>query len=258
MLQLFLSLNVGLVRESEKDYFHTTFASQLENMGYWKWSVFCLLFLENRVLKKNLIRKILEQNLSVFSETEEIEKELVNTFRIPSAFIHEVKATKAKAADCYFDYFMHYFLMKDYLKAHEAFISVILPDLFLNEQNECIRNFIQKLQPYSRRLLNWDAEIGIIEDFMDVREKLSYAETPMSYFVWKLSAIFQRLRFFPIDNVKQRVCIAEISRQCALLFATVHRDLDAKTISDNINALVMPSENYHHQLMQFISEYVQS
>ncbi|XP_044256345.1 nuclear pore complex protein Nup98-Nup96 isoform X2 [Tribolium madens] len=258
LLQLFLSLRVGLIRESEKDHLHTTFATQLENLGHWKWAIFSLLFLENNLLKKNMIMRILDRNLS--TQTESIERELVKTFKIPPSWIHEVKATKAKLAGRYYEYFQHYIYMGEWQEANAAFVDNILPELFINEQYEYLNSFINKIQPYSNLLVNWNTQVGLVKEFLELQETLG-GSSEVSSVGGKLSSLFRRINCFPTKNDKQKLFVVELSRKCALLFKIFHKSLDSQVFQtkfvDILNNLAMPPDIKHYEIFYLINKFTQ-
>ncbi|XP_063929550.1 nuclear pore complex protein Nup98-Nup96-like isoform X2 [Zophobas morio] len=262
ILQLFLSLEAGLIRDSEKEHLHTTFSTQLENMGLWKWAIFALLFLENNTVKKYLITRILDRNLATFAETAQVEKELVQTFHIPPAWIHEVKATKSKVGGHYYDYFQHYVYMEDWQNASSAFVSHILPELFVNEQYDYLTFFLNKLEPISNVLINWQTQGGLIKEFLDLQDNLSQgSDDGISYIAGKLSSLFRRISSFPLKNDQQKLCVAELSRKCALLFKLIHKTLDSQEFQakfiDVLSNLVMPPDIKHYEIFYLISKYIQ-
>ncbi|KYB29624.1 hypothetical protein TcasGA2_TC013629 [Tribolium castaneum] len=256
LLQLFASLRVGLIRESEKDHLHTTFATQLENLGLWKWAIFCLLFLENNLLKKNLVMRILDRNLS--TRTESVERELVKTFKIPASWIHEIKATKAKIAGRYYEYFQHYIYMGKWQEANAAFIDNILPELFINEQYDYLNSFINKIQPYSNLLVNWNTQVGLVKEFLELQETLG-GSTEVSSVGGKLASLFRRINCFPTNNDKQKLFVVELSRKCALLFKIFHKSLDnpvfqAKFV-EILNNLAMPPDIKHYEFFHLFNKF---
>lgn len=263
MLQLFLSLEVGLVSESEKESLHTTFSTQLENMGHWKWAIFSLLFLENNLLKKNLVMKILDRNLATFFQTAQIEKELVQVFKIPSSWIHEVKATKVKASGGHYEYFQHCVYMEDWQHANQAFVDYILPELFINEQYEYLTRFIQKIEPFSNVLVNWNTQGGLVKEFLDLQEALYQGneEGGISSIGGKLSSIIRRINCFPVKNDKQKLCVAELSKKCALLFKLIYKNLDNQAFQakfvDVLSNLVMPPDIKHYEIFYLIFKLIQ-
>ncbi|RZC40264.1 nuclear pore complex protein Nup98-Nup96, partial [Asbolus verrucosus] len=261
LLQLFLSLKVGLIRKSEQEHLHTIFSTQLENMGLWKWSIFTLLFLDDNIVKKNLIMRILDKNLSTFTETAQTEKELVNIFKIPSSWIHEIKAIKAKASGYCYEYFQHFVYLEDWHQANSVLVEFILPELFMNEQYEHLINFISKIEPFSKNLVNWNTQEGLFKDFVELRDMLcNSSEDKLQIIVSKLNSLFRRINSFPVKNDMQKLCVAELSRKCALLFKLLYKSLDNQTVQtkfvDLLNNLIMPSDIKHYEIFHLMCKYI--
>lgn len=260
LLQLFHSLDVGLIDNNEKVKITTSFSNQLENLGMWDWSIFVLLYLEDNVLKKNLIMGILDRNLSpeVNKETQNVQNNLVNNMNIPPEWIHKVKAEKLLLMKRYYEAFNHFTHAGEYIKANEILIEHLLPNLFINEQYDIIKLLIDLIQPGSCDILKWNSEAGLFLDFIDLQEKVITAnEDDMLRLLVKLQSISERISVFPFENDQQKLCIAEVAKRSATVFKELCKRLNNKRVksayNDFIDGLEMPPDFKQNEGLYMIS-----
>ncbi|ERL95449.1 hypothetical protein D910_12711 [Dendroctonus ponderosae] len=250
LLQLFQSLNVGLIEVSEITKLCTSFSTQLEHLGLWEWAIFALLYLEDNSSKTNLIMGILNRNLSVEGddldeESRQIVDLLVNQMKIPAEWIHTVKGNKTLAFEKFYEAFNHFSLAEEYVTANEIFVDKLLSSLFINEQFDVIRNLTDKLKQGSRDILQWENEVGLILDYLNLLEESITAESLFNLQL-KLSSLTERIVNFPTNTEQQKVCVAELSKRCASLY----RELFVKSQSNPfkhsytqfLESLIMPPD----------------
>lgn len=263
LLQLFSSLKVGLKRDSEEQHIHIAFSQQLESMGNWKWAIFVLLNLKNNVVKENLIKQILTRRISTFDETEEEEKDLVEIFKIPPTWIHEVKALRCGEEQCHLEQYQHYVLTEDWQHASDIYAEHILPRLFINEEYDQLMKCANTIFPFSRSLLRWNNEIGLYKDYFELRKILNNTndqEVSTHKVGEKLRSILARIESFKIKNNEQKLCIAELSRKSALLFKILYKTLDIEDFHNDfirmIEDLIMPPDYKQIEIHYLIGKYV--
>nr|CAI5817793.1 unnamed protein product [Callosobruchus analis] len=262
LLQLFLSLDIGIISKTEIMKLCVSFSNQLETLGQWEWAIFSLLYLEDSAVKKNLIMGILDRNLSpeVNGSTKETEHFLVNKLRIPSEWVHAVKAEKTLPLGRYFEAYVYFAYAADYRKANDIFVEHLMPNLFINEQYDVIKLLVNHIKPGSDEILRWDCEVGLFSDFLDLQEKVISAESDnLLRLQMQLQSINERIPHYRIKTDQQRLCIAEMSKRCASLFKLLHkqfaRSFSHSSYHDFIENLCMPPDFEQSEAFQLIDEF---
>lgn len=250
LLQLFLSLDVGLIEQSEVNHLCTSFSAQLEDLGLWEWAVFVLLYLEDNSTKANLVMGILDRNLSIddgdLNEGQREAVELVvNDMKLPPEWIHTVKGHKTMSAERYFEAFNHFTLAEEFVTANDLFVKQILSKLFINEQYDVIRKLSDKLKPACKDILHWRNETGLILDYLDLLE-LSMTPDNLIKLQMKLGSLSDRIVNFPTESAQQKVCVAELSKRCASLYRELCQRSQSERMRNSyaqfIESLIMPAD----------------
>ncbi|KAJ8954478.1 hypothetical protein NQ314_007084 [Rhamnusium bicolor] len=235
LLQLFLSLDVGLIDTSEKNKLCTSFSNQLESLGKWEWAVFVLLYLEDNVLKKNLVMGILDRNLSpeVDKKTVNSQSFLVNKMQVPPEWIHMVKGEKTLLLERYFQAFNHFAYAQDFCKANYVLIEHLLPSLFINEQYDIIKLLINTIEHGSKDILHWNNEAGLFSDFLELQENIiSFRAEDLLKLQLKIQSISDRIATFTIKTDQQKLCIAEMSKRCASVYKELCKKIKIKFVQE--------------------------
>lgn len=259
LMQLFLSLDVGLIEAGEKVKLCTSFSNQLESMGKWEWAIFVLLYIEDNKTKKMLITKILDRNLS--PETDKIsldvQNNLVNNMKIPPEWIHVIKGEKTLYLGRYFEAFNHFAKAKNYIQANDIFVEHILPGLFINEQYDAIKLLVTQIRPGSSEILRWKHESGLVNDFLDLQnDSITIRPDELFKLQAKLHSITERLCFFPLKTEQQKLCVAEMSKRCASIYKELWKQKGGLTSSPYINfieGLVMPPDFKQNEVFHLIN-----
>ncbi|XP_060517392.1 nuclear pore complex protein Nup98-Nup96-like isoform X1 [Cylas formicarius] len=249
LLQLFLSLKVGLIEVSEANKLCTSFSNQLEELGHWEWAVFVLLYLEDSSAKETLIMGILDRNLSPESdgERQEIVDTLINDMHIPAEWVHKVKGYKCLHLERYLQAFNHFALAKDYIAANNILIDHLLPNLFINEQFDVLKNLVDKISSGSKGIRQWHNQAGLFYEFLELQEQTltSVPESSIELRM-KLSSISGRIGNFPLNSDQQKLCVAELSKRCALLYKelckTMQWEVFFLSYNQFIESLIMPPD----------------
>lgn len=260
-LQLFLALEVGIIETSEKDKLCTSFSNQLESVGHWEWAIFVLLYLEDNLIKKNLIIGILDRNLSADVDKSSARSEdiLINKMRLPAEWIHVVKGEKAYHSEKYFEAFTHLAYAGNYSRANDILVERLLPNLFINEQYDIIKLLINLIQEDSYNILRWNYEAGLFMDFLNLQENaISYRVDELLRLQSKLRSISERIPHFPQKTEQQKLCIAEMSKRCASVYKEICKksssSLFTNSYSDFLDTLVMPPDFKQNEALYLINE----
>lgn len=262
LLQLFLSLDVGLIEEAEKTKLCTSFSNQLESLGKWEWSIFVLLHLKDNSLKQNLVMAILDRNLNPDTDkkTLEAQSNLVNRMRVPPEWIHNVKAEKSLLRERYFHAFNHFAHAQNYCRANDILMVHLLPGLFINEQYDVIKILIATVEPGSREILRWANEAALFTDFLSLQEDvITFRPEDVLKLQMRLQSIGERIATFATRTDQQKLCIAEMSKRCATVYKELFRKsrggLFNSPYSDFVEALVMPPDYKQNEALFLIKEF---
>lgn len=79
----------------------TSFASQLEHSGKWKWAVFVLLHLQDSVLSMSAVRETLARNCSPNKQLQPSESFVIEKLSVPSEWVFCAKAQRAGSEEWY-------------------------------------------------------------------------------------------------------------------------------------------------------------
>ncbi|CAH0549490.1 unnamed protein product [Brassicogethes aeneus] len=262
LLQLFLSLEVGIVDAPEKIKFCASFANQLESMGKWEWAVFSLLHINDNSTKRKLVVDILERNLSadVDKATLEAQNNLVNNMKIPAEWIHRVKGEKNNALGRYYEAFNHFTKALDYGRANDILLEHILPGLFINEQYAIIKMMIEEISPGCDVILHYQHGAGLMADFLNLQDKvITFKQEELFRLQSQLNSISERLRFFPVKTEQQKLCVAEMSKRCSWIYKELCKksknSILTSSFSHFIDNLVMPPDFKQNEALYLINEF---
>ena len=89
---------------AKREMLHMDFASQLESMGLWHWSIFVLLHLKDPYKRAKLAKDVLSRNVMP-SDDESVQREefLQERLGVPLAWIADAKAVRAATESNYGD-----------------------------------------------------------------------------------------------------------------------------------------------------------
>lgn len=268
LLQVLTTLNVGVITENSKNHISVSFANQLEQMQYWDYAIFVLLFIKNNSLKKTLIMGILDRNLTLDYNKEiyDIYDFLVNKIKIPGVWIHEVLATKAKLANQPWVEFYHSLYAENYPKGHDIAMKHLVPELLANHHDESVRTVLQHVENSYRYILNWKDQGGLLLEFFWLKDSIEEGEDenePHKLVRLRniLFRVCQRIKYYPTKNALQTLSISEVSKSCAgFLRILFNEDGDKKSqIHANtqcIEELIMPPDYKTLEYEKYMVEYL--
>lgn len=267
LLQVFSALKVGTISEDVSNAVHISFASQLEDLGYWEWSVFILLFIKDKSAKTNAIMSVLDRNLDPNRASKDnvmIEDLLVNNFKIPPKWIHTVLANKASSHS---EKYKHLILTDKWLQAHQIAIKHLIPDFISTGQCDKLSKVLKSLIPGKRCILHWNTQAGLVLDFLKIHETITVNKEHITEFDLRqlktdLTGLCTRTKYFPIASLKQILAITELSRFLAILLYILYCDLqpftrvNLESATNLISVLVMPPDYKQDELAKYIQHFL--
>lgn len=269
LLQTLNALHVGLISENAKNHIHVNFAFQLENMGLYKWAIFVLLFIKDFCLKEYLVIGVLERNMPSEYDDVELEYELVRSYKIPTDWIHFVKANKSTSMVKYWPLYRHLSFTRKWNECHDLIMSKILPDLIINEYYDVIENILGTLYEGTEEILNWKVRGGLLNDFTKIRRSLVVdKDIRCKEHVYGIHGevvdLCRRMLLYPRNTPKELVCASEISKYALAYLKTLLIVLghDSENFFVNIDAKIedflMPPDYLIDEVIESIVDHFRS
>lgn len=250
LLQTLTALNVGVLNEEARTVVTTTFSIQLESLGYPKWAVFPLLFIQDRVVRRNLIMSSLHRNLD--SKVGDLtEKDLVKKLLIPPEWIHEIKAYQTQMLSMHWQNYQHLSHTNLWYEAHKIAIEHLIPELIINERFDVIENILKNLKKGRKHICNWANQGGLLLDFFHIEKGCNKPEMSRNEALHAHSALLEiitKLPFYPMETPKQIAAVSELSKRCYIfakslihIIKPTYRGIIAVT-SLKLDRLIMPAD----------------
>lgn len=266
LLHTLSAFGLGRITEDARNHIHTSFAFQLENMGHYKWAVFVLMFIKDINVKKNLIRGVLERNLTMDIDKTSTENYLVKRFKISSEYLHVLKSHKSRSVDNYWATYRHLLYTKDWNGVHTMLMKKIMPELLLNEYYDLIEKILKDLEPMSHRIIDWRLKGGLFIDFVRIRKALlvdkEIRTTENAQKLYRaLSALCRSLGYYRPKTALEIVCSSELSKHCMSYMKTLQEilnyDFDKifEGYDSKIDDLVMPPDYKIEDLLDTINRF---
>lgn len=267
MLQVFITLRVGSISEEVVNTVHTSFASQLENLGFWKWSVFVLLFIKDKTVKENAILRVLSKNLklSIMNDLT-TERFLVNDLKIPREWIHSSLIMKSDLVEENTQNYKHYIFISDWYKAHEIAMNSLIPYFALMGQYEKLLDVLKNLIPGKKDIALWHTQVGLILDILKLHRDINKMENVNSLQLLVLKQhvveLCYRIKHFPLMTLKHSFIISKFSKFVATLLKILYCELPQlvlETVPEFaylIKILHMPPDYKYNELMECVYHHV--
>ncbi|KAJ1658566.1 hypothetical protein IWQ61_002211 [Dispira simplex] len=187
------STQASQVVSAQADQLCATFAFQLEYLGLWHWAIYVLLFLPDSTARQTSIMGVLERQLpstgdasresvvemgGEYQFTPE-EHFLVNTLRIPPAWIHQARAVYCLYRGWTAQETHHCLLAGEYTRAHRIAVTFLAPQAILDERYTFLRDLFKRME--SRDIPQWSTGGQLYLEYTDVVgtfEQLQHKLTP--------------------------------------------------------------------------------
>lgn len=141
------ALGIHSLSADREDQLHCSYASQLEMVGLWEWSIFVLLHLQDEAARCAAVKDILSRYCPT-AHPEQIT--LVEGFGIPAAWIHATQALHAQYSSDHKRVTDNQLLAGMWNEAHQTIVEHIAPDFIINRQHSRIIELCSKLEPEER------------------------------------------------------------------------------------------------------------
>lgn len=248
LLQVFTALKVGVISEHARNYICISFANQLEQMDMWPYAIFVLLFITSNSIKKELIQNILLRNIPddfLEPESKDLRNYLVQSLRLPSDWIHNALADKCRFNEDYPGQFQHLIYCERFHEAQDILVETLIPTIIINKNYKLAIDFLEKLEPQGQLIESYKHKAGILLEMLRLIHRIYHdknaTDTQLYHYHDMLYDICKKIKGFEIKNAEQGLCMAEISKCCAILLFMIFNKLD------NPNRMQLP---YFHTICQ--------
>ncbi len=129
-----ISLSYNSVSSECLESLHESYASQLQSIGLWHWSVFVLMHLEDEKRRESAVRGYLSRYVTSESELTEKEKFVIESLVVPREWVYEMKAQRAKYEYKYENQFKLLVKAHKWNEAHSVLIELLAPDMFIKSR----------------------------------------------------------------------------------------------------------------------------
>lgn len=233
LLQVFTALKVGIISDHAKNYICINFANQLEQLGSWQSSIFVLLFIKSQSIKKNLIESILHRNLPdnfLEPENKDLKQYLVQELRLPSVWIHSVLADKCRFSGDACGEFYNLIYCGRFYEAQAVAVDKIIPKVVINKNYSMAINLLEKLEAKGHFIDSYKSKAGLLLELLRLIELIRSSQditlTQLLHYHDELYDISKRIKAFEIINIEQGLCIAELSKCCAVLLHMIYKRVE--------------------------------
>lgn len=279
-MQTFKSLQIGTIPKPTENAIHLSFASQLEHIGLWKWSIFVLLFIEETTLRYKMILSTLERNLelNLFSDiNRDTVRYLVKEFHLPPKLIHIAMSYKAKSLGKSVECFRHFVLTESWSEAHDYALLDLIPELIICGQSDDLLKLLSALLQGKNYINGWNIKVGTILDFLELQhqinknketpvqmedgiEKIPITKSDILNVKSRLYSLCHRFKQFPVENAKLSLAVAEISRSIAIFMSVFYGGFGNCLKADNsleylLKTLLMPADYSALEMRKCINNY---
>ncbi|CAL1530884.1 unnamed protein product [Lymnaea stagnalis] len=263
LLQILQALQYKHLSPHHTDTIHVSYAAQLETLGLWHWAVFVLLHISDGYQRRQATLNMLQRHLEMGEDWTDKEQFLIDKLSIPTSWLHQAKAIRAKHEGNYDAEARHWLLAGYYNTGHSVVIRHIAADAIINDKDDYLKCYLDEMAPPERSMgiLNWANNGKVFLDFINLRKRLDELKRsqPTPYDLEQLQpdvlSLCTRVKGLTCHNAKDRLCQAEMAKTSANLlrtFLVLCGESPVRLLSKFIPELPMP-EDYTLQELQALT-----
>uniref|UniRef100_A0A0K2U919 Nuclear pore complex protein Nup98-Nup96 n=1 Tax=Lepeophtheirus salmonis TaxID=72036 RepID=A0A0K2U919_LEPSM len=276
--QALISLGYKHLNTIRQDDLTASFASQLENLSLWEWSVFVLLHLSHGPKRESLIKDVICRGIRSCKDLDSKEEFLKEKLSIPTEWIADGKANWA-AANCQFmDQSWYLLKAKRWNLAHEVLIKRIAPDAIINEDYDFLYKVLDELAENDpdTHVTGWGLSGQIFFDFINVDRDVNILkekrdDSSITFFIEKLKpkviSLCSRISKLRTETAKERLCQSEIAKRMAYLMRAVltadfsnggetSKAMASRILAETLTQLPLPDDYALHELRNLTKNYM--
>lgn len=225
------ALNYSHLSLQRQGLLHTSYASQLESVGLWEWSVFVLLHITDVQIREKAVRELLSRHC-LLCETEDSQKKeqfLTQQLHIPKEWIHEAKAIHARAESDHHKEALHLMKAGDWNQCHKLVIRHLASDAIINENYSYLKSFLGEMSLPDRcsHIQDWDTSGRVYLDYIRVIETLNRIQQldgpgyELERLHTKVTSLCSRIASIPCCTAKDRLAQSDIAKRTANILRVV-------------------------------------
>lgn len=166
-----VALQFNHVSKACLESLHDSYIMQLQSFGLWHWSIFIIMHIEDEKRRERYVRLYLSKNVSGTSELDEKEQFLVEKLNVPSEWIYEYKALRAKYEGQYENQFKLLLKAHKWNEAHCILVDILAPDFFMKENFKTLNQYLMTLSKEHQSINKWNLGGLIYFDFIKLNQK---------------------------------------------------------------------------------------
>ena len=170
-----LAVQYKNVSSSCMESLHDNYASQLHALGLWQWSVFVLMHTADARRRESSVRLYLSKNVVASSELTDAERFVVERLRVPSEWVYECKALRAKYERQHDSQFKLLLKAHKWNEAHCVLVDLLAPDLFMRQNFNTLLGYLSTLAVEHNAIHKWSTGGGIYYDFLRMHQQFELA-----------------------------------------------------------------------------------
>uniref|UniRef100_A0A146M9Y3 Nuclear pore complex protein Nup98-Nup96 n=1 Tax=Lygus hesperus TaxID=30085 RepID=A0A146M9Y3_LYGHE len=144
LMRVLMELGYSHVSSYSACLVHMSFASQLEAHGLWHWAVFVILHHPDDEMREKSVKDLLERHVSLEDENEE-EDFVRSKLGVPSSWIFEAKAIKARVSKRYDDAAKYLLKAGNWDESHDVIMRFISSTAIANENYDYLEGLLKEL-----------------------------------------------------------------------------------------------------------------
>ncbi|XP_065225044.1 nuclear pore complex protein Nup98-Nup96 isoform X2 [Planococcus citri] len=227
--------NLGFTHLSEESEFilSTSFAAQLEAQNLWQWAVFVLLHIKDLNCRINRVTDTIGRNVRLLEDRSiglTAEEQFVSEkLEVPVEWVYYAKAILASSQNRYREAAWYYVKAERWNEAHEIIMNNLVTNAIINESYAVVQDLLDEIVASERAISGWNHKGGIIYDYLTIMNEINALmaeqsiETAlvMEKLQPTMSSVCHKIKFFPTNTIKERLCQAEISKRMIQFIRTI-------------------------------------
>ncbi|XP_050416506.2 nuclear pore complex protein Nup98-Nup96 isoform X1 [Patella vulgata] len=272
LLQVLQGLNYHHLSPYLTAAIHISFSAQLESIGLWEWAVFVVLHIHEAQSRIEAVKSLLTRHVELSTDNDYIEKEsfILEELLVPSIWIHEAKAVKARYERKHDEEVDYLLQAEKWNEAHLVILEHIASDAIINENYDYLMKFLQELCFGSRScsVLNWSTGGKVFYDYINLcytLEQLKQDEQSicdLDKLQLDVQSLCVRVGGLNCRNARDKLCQCEMAKKSANLLRTLVTLQDPtgiksfSTLAPYICKLPLPEDDCLLEVSELTQDYL--
>eukprot|EP01135_Chromosphaera_perkinsii_P008727 Nk52_evm60s1444 gene=Nk52_evmTU60s1444 len=246
-----------------------SYASQLENLGVWEWSIFVILHHTDDSEREHAIRDILYRNICLDpSRSYQVKEEFVlERLYINPSWIYLAKARRAFAEKKWEIQAQYLCKGGEWNACHDVVVGQLVANALIDENYEIVKDLLDELNTHKKSIKNWDNNGAIYKDYISIcsafndfsNNSSSINNSLLQSLEDGINSLSRRVSKLPLLSVKHRFCQAEMATKLVFLLKAVRgyfdKDFSDHKLSSALRTLPLPNDYMFSQLSVVVDSY---